>query len=96
MAYDFSMSEQDTAPLEKEQVVGQKKKPRYKMGFSNLNKENVMGAAVGPNFYGEGSTSEKAKKKLRNILKGAGYDFGDMDEKTGGLDYHAIMKGSEP
>lgn len=96
MAYDFgAMDEQDTAALEKEQVV-RPKRPRYKMDYSNLNKENILGAALGPNYHGEGSTSEKAKKRLRNILRGGGYDFGDMDEKTGGLDYHAIMKGEEP
>lgn len=64
--------------------------------FSNLNREGVLGAALGPNYYGRDSISERAKKRLRRILSEGGYKFGDMDERTGGLDYNAIMRGEEP
>jgi len=65
--------------------------------FSNLNRESVEGAALGPSLYGRGSTSAFARKRLRRILKQGGYKFGDeKDEATGGLDYQAIMRGGEP
>lgn len=77
-------------------MSGQPKRP-FGNDFSNLNRETVESAALGPSSYGRDSTSATARKRLRRILKQGGYKFGDeKDEATGGLDYQAVMRGGEP
>ena len=95
MAYMFGQDNGDTEAVQKESFGTRKPKKAYENDFRTLNKENVLGAALGPNMYGANSTSATAKKRLRRNLSEGGYKFGDMDERTGGLDYSAIMRGGD-
>lgn len=96
MAYQFG-DDEGTQAVQKEQVASKKVKRMFENDFSNLNRENVEGAALGPSFYGRDSTSAKARQRLRRILRQGGYKFGDeKDAATGGLDYQAILRGGEP
>lgn len=98
MAYQFGMSEQDAAPVEREQVY-RKTKKAFEQDHG-LNQENILNAAYAPNFYGKGSVSETAKQRLNNILAGPPekkkkFQFGEQ-AKAEGLDYKRILAGEEP
>jgi hypothetical protein len=93
--YEFGQDNDSTEAVQKETTPKPRKvKKAYENDFGRLNKEGVMGAALGPKMYSENSTSEVAKKRLRRILAGGGYKFGDLNDKTG-LDADAILRGGD-
>ena len=94
MAYMFGQDNGDTEAVQKESFGTRKPKKAYENDFGKLNKDNVMSAALGPRMFSENSTSEIAKKRLRRILAGGGYKFGDLNEKVG-MDGDAMLRGGD-